>query len=164
MQLGCSFACSWKSPEISVYLSKHRRGVFIDFSWFVPNFALHINNIDWEIFWLFICFEDLYISLKNISPLLDEWLSNTAIFWVDTWPAQPRASSSLPSSSHWSPGNEVDSYINTRGNWENSKLCENTPPFGRRVSTQFLVLRVVNKHNHSCWYNCISTRKMFYIC
>jgi hypothetical protein len=29
MQLGCSFACSWKSPEISVYL---RDGPF-DFSW-----------------------------------------------------------------------------------------------------------------------------------
>jgi hypothetical protein len=25
---------------------------FTDFSWFVPNFALHINNIDWEVFWL----------------------------------------------------------------------------------------------------------------
>ena len=34
------------------------------------------------------------------------------------------------------------SYINTRGNWENSKLCENTPPFGRRVSTQFLVFPI----------------------
>ena len=31
------------------------------------------------------------------------------------------------------------SYINTRENWKNSKLCENTPPCGRRVSTQFLV-------------------------
>jgi hypothetical protein len=28
------------------------------------------------------------------------------------------------------------------GNWENTKLCENTPPFGRRVSTQFLVLPI----------------------
>jgi hypothetical protein len=27
MQLGCSFACSWKSPEISVYHRKHRRGL-----------------------------------------------------------------------------------------------------------------------------------------
>ena len=26
-------------------------------------------------------------------------------------------------------------YINTRGNWENSKMCENTPPSGGRVST-----------------------------
>ena len=36
----------------------------------------------------------------------------------------------------------IYSYINTRGNWENSKLCENTPPFGRRVSTQFLVVPI----------------------
>jgi hypothetical protein len=27
----------------------------------------------------------------------------------------------------------IYSYINTRGNWENSKLCENIPPFGRLV-------------------------------
>ena len=33
-------------------------------------------------------------------------------------------------------------YINTRENWKNSKLCENTPPCGRRVSTQFLVFPV----------------------
>jgi hypothetical protein len=32
--------------------------------------------------------------------------------------------------------------MNTRGNWENSKLCGNTPPFGRRVSTQFLVFPI----------------------
>jgi hypothetical protein len=32
--------------------------------------------------------------------------------------------------------------LDTRGNWENSKLCENTPPFGRRVSTQFLVFPI----------------------
>jgi hypothetical protein len=62
------------------YILENIDGIFIDFSWFVPNFALHINNIDWKVFWLFICFEDLYISLKNISPLLDEYLSNTAIF------------------------------------------------------------------------------------
>jgi hypothetical protein len=36
----------------------------------------------------------------------------------------------------------IYSYINTRGNWENSKLCESTPPFGRRVSTQFLVFPI----------------------
>jgi hypothetical protein len=36
----------------------------------------------------------------------------------------------------------INSYINTRGNWENSKLCENTPPFERRVSTQFLVFPI----------------------
>jgi hypothetical protein len=36
----------------------------------------------------------------------------------------------------------IYSYINTRGNWENSKLFENTPPFGRRVSTQFLVFPI----------------------
>ena len=34
-------------------------------------------------------------------------------------------------------------YINTRGNWENTKLCENTPPFGQRhVFTQFLVFPI----------------------
>ena len=27
-------------------------------------------------------------------------------------------------------------------NWKNSKLCENTPPCGRRVSTQFLVFPI----------------------
>ena len=31
----------------------------------------------------------------------------------------------------------IYSYINTRGSWENSKLYENTPPFGRHVSIQF---------------------------
>ena len=36
----------------------------------------------------------------------------------------------------------IYSNINTRGNWENSKLCENTPPSGRRVSTQFLVFPI----------------------
>jgi hypothetical protein len=36
----------------------------------------------------------------------------------------------------------IYSNINTRGNWENSKLCENTPPFGRRVSTQILVFPI----------------------
>ena len=34
------------------------------------------------------------------------------------------------------------SYINTRENWKNSKLCENTPPSGRRVSTQFFVFPI----------------------
>ena len=36
----------------------------------------------------------------------------------------------------------IYSYINTRGSWANSKLYENTPPFGRRVSTQFLVFPI----------------------
>ena len=36
----------------------------------------------------------------------------------------------------------INSYINTRENWKNSKLCENTPPCGRRVSTQFLVFPI----------------------
>jgi hypothetical protein len=36
----------------------------------------------------------------------------------------------------------IYSYINTCGKWENSKLCENIPPFGRRVSTQFLVFPI----------------------
>ena len=30
----------------------------------------------------------------------------------------------------------------TRENWENGKLCENTPPAGSRVSTQFLVFPI----------------------
>ena len=37
---------------------------------------------------------------------------------------------------------DIQLNINTRGNCENSKLCENTPPFGRRVSTQFLVFPI----------------------
>ena len=36
----------------------------------------------------------------------------------------------------------IYSYINTSENWKNSKLCENTPPCGRRVSTQFLVFPI----------------------
>ena len=36
----------------------------------------------------------------------------------------------------------IYSYINTRENWKNSKLCENTPPCGRSVSTQFLVFPI----------------------
>ena len=36
----------------------------------------------------------------------------------------------------------IYSYINTRENWKNSKFCENTPPCGRRVSTQFLVFPI----------------------
>ena len=36
----------------------------------------------------------------------------------------------------------IYSYINTSGNWKNLKLCENTPPCGRRVSTQFLVFPI----------------------
>ena len=41
------------------------------------------------------------------------------------------------------PSLECDNlYINTRGNWQNSKLYENTPPCGRRVSTQFLVFPI----------------------
>jgi hypothetical protein len=35
--------------------------------------------------------------------------------------------------------NIINSYINTCGSWENSKLYENNPHFGRRVSIQFLV-------------------------
>ena len=37
---------------------------------------------------------------------------------------------------------DIDSYLNTRENWKNSKLYENTPPCGRRVSTQFLVFPI----------------------
>ena len=33
-------------------------------------------------------------------------------------------------------------FKNTCENWENSKLCENTLPCGRRVSTQFLVFPI----------------------
>ena len=36
----------------------------------------------------------------------------------------------------------IYSYINPRENWKNSKLCENTSPCGRRVSTQFLVFPI----------------------
>ena len=36
----------------------------------------------------------------------------------------------------------IYSYINTRENWKNSKLYENTPAWGRRVSTQFLVFPI----------------------
>ena len=36
----------------------------------------------------------------------------------------------------------IYSYINTSGNWKNEKLCENTPPCGRRVSTQFRVFPI----------------------
>ena len=41
----------------------------------------------------------------------------------------------------------IYSYINTRENWKNSKLCENTPPCGRRVSTQFLVFSAKFQRN-----------------
>jgi hypothetical protein len=57
----------FRRPWISVYLRKQT-----DISAGSCQTSLHINNIDWEVFWLFICFKDLYISLKNISPLLDE--------------------------------------------------------------------------------------------
>ena len=36
----------------------------------------------------------------------------------------------------------IYSYFNTRENWKNSKLYENTPLCGRRVSTQFLVFPI----------------------
>ena len=36
----------------------------------------------------------------------------------------------------------IYSYIHTRENWKNSKFCENTPPCGRRVSTQFVVFPI----------------------
>ena len=36
----------------------------------------------------------------------------------------------------------IYSYINTRENWKNSKLCENTPPCECRVSRQFLVFPI----------------------
>ena len=45
----------------------------------------------------------------------------------------------------------IYSYINTRGNWENSKLCENTPPSGRRVSTQFLVFPISTYQHGKCF-------------
>ena len=38
-----------------------------------------------------------------------------------------------------------------RENWKNSKLCENTPPCGRRVSTQFLVFPI-STHVHITVY------------
>ena len=46
-----------------------------------------------------------------------------------------------------------------RENWKDLKLCENTPPCGRRVSTQFFVFPISTRVDIT-----ISTRKMFYIC
>jgi hypothetical protein len=58
------------------------------------------------------------------------------------------------------------SYINTRGNWENSKLCENTPPFGRRVSTQITVYQHdITVYQHGKCYifaNCKPFRQVSY--
>ena len=36
----------------------------------------------------------------------------------------------------------IHSYINTRGNWENEKLCGTTTPEGRSVFTQFRVFPI----------------------
>ena len=36
----------------------------------------------------------------------------------------------------------IYSYINTRGNWENEKLCGNTTPAGRSVFIQFPVFPI----------------------
>ena len=36
----------------------------------------------------------------------------------------------------------IYSYINTRGNWKNEKLCGNTTPAGRSVFTQFRVFPI----------------------
>ena len=47
----------------------------------------------------------------------------------------------------------IYSYINTRENWKNSKLCENTPPFGRRVSTQFLVFPISTRVDITVYIN-----------
>jgi hypothetical protein len=47
----------------------------------------------------------------------------------------------------------INSHINTRGNWENSKLCENTSPFGRRVSTQFLVFPISTRVDITVYIN-----------
>jgi hypothetical protein len=73
--------------------------VFRDFSWFVPNFALHINNIDWEDFWLFT---DLF---RRLVYFIKEYLATpwrVAVKYCHFW-----AFSCLASSSYESPGNEV---------------------------------------------------------
>ena len=43
--------------------------------------------------------------------------------------------------------------LETRGNWENSKLRENTPPSGRRVSTQFLVFPIYTRVDITVYIN-----------
>jgi hypothetical protein len=55
----------------------------------------------------------------------------------------------------------IYSYINNRGNWENSKLCETTPPFGRRVSTQFLVFPISTRVDITVYY--INTENVLYL-
>ena len=44
------------------------------------------------------------------------------------------------------PGNLQLRYINTREYWKNSKLCENTPPCGRRFPISTHVGITVYKH------------------
>ena len=53
----------------------------------------------------------------------------------------------------------IYSYVNTRRNWKNSKLCENTPPFGRLVSSQFLVFPISTRVDITVYQH----GKMFYI-
>jgi hypothetical protein len=67
--------CLWLKINLQKYryILENIDGDFRDFSWFVPNFALHINNIDWEVFWLFICFEDLYIWYFIKKYLATPW-------------------------------------------------------------------------------------------
>jgi hypothetical protein len=53
--------CGWKSPEISVYILGIDT-VSSEISADSCQTSLYINNINWEVFRLFICLENLYIS------------------------------------------------------------------------------------------------------
>ena len=52
------------------------------------------------------------------------------------------------------------------GNWENSKLCENTPPSMRLVSTHFLVFPIstlvdITVYQHGKWFIVFSDNFQF---
>jgi hypothetical protein len=106
MQLGCSFACSWKSPEISVYLRKHRRDL--------QRFQLIRAKLrSTHKYYRLRSLLAIYL-FRRLVYFIKEYLATpwrVAIkychFLGSTWPTQTRASSCLASSSHWNPGNEV---------------------------------------------------------
>jgi hypothetical protein len=54
----------------------------------------------------------------------------------------------------------IYSYINTSGNWENEKLCENTTPEGQSVFTQFRVFPISTSVDITIY----QYGKKFYIC
>jgi hypothetical protein len=166
MQLGCSFACSWKSPEISVYLRKHRH-LFIDFSWFVPNFALHINWYRLRSLLAIYLFRRLVYFIKEY--IATPW--RVAVKYCHfsgrhvTGPDQGfLVARIVQSSSHWSPGNEVgprtDIALGTRLGWRQthayrctltcrihfwhlqSHTIENTKQVKRQKSITFLFIYV----------------------